>query len=133
MCDGDRQDLYERWRVRQPGETWRRPITWRDDFGLAGDVWGNRWKGFVALHRDREGIWTYVRYRGEQWVERQPRHVPWSTTSAVESSGGSALAVSRVHRSGRDDPADDARPATAPWLLTNRRAASQSTSATASG
>ena len=68
------QTVYEAWRLRQPGEIWRRPITWRDDFGLSPDVWGNKWKGFVALHRDASGtVDGYVRYHAEdKWEDRQP-------------------------------------------------------------
>ena len=68
------QTVYEAWRLRQPGEIWRRPITWRDDFGLSPDVWGNNWKGFVALHRDASGtVDGYVRYHAEdKWEDRQP-------------------------------------------------------------
>ena len=70
-----RRTVYEAWRVRQPGEIWRRPITWHDDFGLSADVWGNRWKGFVALHRDASGtVDGYVRYHAEEkWADRQPQ------------------------------------------------------------
>jgi predicted acetyltransferase len=122
------RDLYERWRIRQPGETWRRPITWRDDFGLAGDVWGNRWKGFVALHRDHEGaVDGYVRYRGEEhWVERQPRHVLvvndlHGLSEAVEEALWRYLAaidLVATIRAERRSIGDRL-----PWLLTNRRAA----------
>jgi predicted acetyltransferase len=68
------QGVYEAWRIRQPGEIWRRPVVWRDEFGLTPDVWGNKWKGFVALHRDAVGVVDgYVRYHAEEkWEDRQP-------------------------------------------------------------
>ena len=66
--------VYEAHRIRQPGEVWRRPITWQDDFGLSTDVWNNRWKGFVAFHRDAAGtVDGFVRYHAEEkWEDRQP-------------------------------------------------------------
>jgi GNAT superfamily N-acetyltransferase len=47
--------VFDAWRVRQPGEIWRRPITWLADFGRSGSAWGPAWKGFVVVHRDDDG------------------------------------------------------------------------------
>ena len=65
--------VFETWRARQPGELWRRPITWLSDFGKGG-AWGPPWKGFVAGHRDPSGTLDgYVRYHVEaKWNDRQP-------------------------------------------------------------
>ncbi len=30
--------IFEGWRVRQPGEIWRRPVMWQSDLGLAGQA-----------------------------------------------------------------------------------------------
>lgn len=70
------QEVYEAHRARQPGEVWRRPITWQDDFGLSTDVWNNRWKGFAAFHRDPAGtVDGYIRYHAEEkWEDRQPNN-----------------------------------------------------------
>ena len=65
------REVYERARRVQPGEIWRRPITWQSDFGLAGRAWGETWKGFLALHRGPDGaVDGYARYRAEsKWDE----------------------------------------------------------------
>ena len=67
--------IFEAWRVRQPGEIWRRPITWHADFGRGGTGWGPAWKGFLLVHRDDAGIVDgYARYHAdEKWEQRQPR------------------------------------------------------------
>ena len=65
--------VFEAWRARQPGELWRRPITWLSDFGW-GSAWGSPWKGFVVGHRDDAGTLDgYARYHVEaKWNDRQP-------------------------------------------------------------
>jgi predicted acetyltransferase len=115
-------------RVRQPGEVWRRDITWQDDFGLSNDIWGHRWKGFVALHRDVSGaVDGYARYHAEEkWEDRQPRaQLIVDDFHALTSAAERALwvflfdidlvATIRVERR---SPADRL-----PWMLTNLRAA----------
>ncbi|HEX5824450.1 MAG TPA: GNAT family N-acetyltransferase, partial [Candidatus Limnocylindrales bacterium] len=69
------RDVFEAWRVRQPGEIWRRPITWLADFGRGGTGWGPPWKGFVVVHRDARGtVDGYARYHVEEkWEQRMPR------------------------------------------------------------
>jgi predicted acetyltransferase len=58
--------VFERWRVGQPGEIWRRDVTWDLALGLVDEPWGERWKGFVAVHLDDLGMADgYVRYRAE--------------------------------------------------------------------
>jgi predicted acetyltransferase len=121
------RDVFERWRMTQPGEIWRRPIMWKSDFGLAGAA-GDGWKGFFVVHRDDAGtIDGFARYHGDaKWEHRQPR----STIVVDEMHGltaeaqvalwrfladidlATALKVERRH------PADRL-----PWLLTNGRAA----------
>ena len=123
------RDVFEAWRRIQPGEIWRRPITWRSDLGLAGAAWGDApWKGFVAVHRDDAGtIDGYVRYHADaKWEHRQPRHALivdelhgltgeaqvalWRFVASVD--------LARSIRAERRSPADRL-----PWLLTNARAA----------
>jgi predicted acetyltransferase len=69
-------EVFEAWRIRQPGEIWRRPITWHADFGRGGGGWGPQWKGFVVVHRDgSSSVDGYARYHvDEKWEQRQPRN-----------------------------------------------------------
>jgi predicted acetyltransferase len=123
--------VFDATRLRQPGEIWRRPITWHADFGRAGTGWGPAWKGFLAVHRDPDGaVDGFARYHAEEkWEQRQPRNtlvvddlhaltdaayaglwrfvgsMDWVTTVKAERRS----AVERV-----------------PWLLTNARAVSLS-------
>jgi predicted acetyltransferase len=122
------RDVYERHRRLQPGEIWRRPITWRSDLGLAGHAWGDVWKGYVAVHRSADGsLDGYARYRGEgKWENRRPQ----STLSVDELqalSPDTEVALLRflldvdlvtTLRIERRTPTDRL-----PWLLTNPRAA----------
>ncbi len=122
------RNVYEQWRLRQPGEIWRRPITWQDDFGLSADVWGNKWKGFVALHRDDAGtVDGYARYHAEEkWADRQPQmklvldDLHGLTDGAELALWQFLFSVDLVAtiRAERRSPAERL-----PWLLTNQRAA----------
>src|SRR4029079_13933799 len=69
-------EVFEAWRLRQPGEIWRRPITWLSDFGRSGQAWGTPWKGFVVVHRDEGGtVDGCARYHAdEKWEQRHPRN-----------------------------------------------------------
>jgi predicted acetyltransferase len=120
--------VFDAWRVGQPGEIWRRPITYRSDLGLAGQAWGDPWKGFFAVHRADDGtVDGFARYNGEaKWEQRQPR----STLQVGEVHGLSNDATVALLRflAGIDlvstvklerrTPSDRL-----PWLLTNARAA----------
>ena len=120
--------VYDAWRVRRPGEIWRRDITWDDDFGLAPDVWANKWKGFVAVHRDAAGDADgYVRYHGEaHWEDRQPRyklivddlHALSEATEVALWRFVASIDLAASIRAEQRTPDDRL-----PWLLTNRRAA----------
>ncbi|HEV7811122.1 MAG TPA: GNAT family N-acetyltransferase [Candidatus Limnocylindrales bacterium] len=123
------RDVYDTVRARRPGEVWRRPITWLDDFGLSNDVWGNRWKGFVAFRRDPDGtVDGYVRYHVEEkWEDRQPSNklivddlhaLTDDAELALWRFVGSFDWVATI-RAERRTPNDRL-----PWLLTNQRAAS---------
>jgi len=120
--------VYETWRAGQPGEVWRRPITWRNDFGLTNDAWGSGWKGFVALHRDRGGaVDGYARYHAEEkWEDRSPSNrlivddlhgLTYTTEAALWRFIAGIDWVGTVRAEHRH-PADRL-----PWLLTNPRAA----------
>jgi predicted acetyltransferase len=120
--------VYEAHRLTQPGEVWRRPVTWKDDFGLSSDIWGNRWKGFLAVHRDAAGAADgFTRYHAEEkWEDRQPRaRVIVDDLIAVTRPAEAALwrflfdldLVSTI-RAERRTLADRL-----PWMLTNQRAA----------
>ncbi len=68
--------VFEVIRKRSPGEMQRRPYRWDFDLGKPS-VWGDVWKGFLALRRDASGgVDGYVRYsRGEdKWEQGQPRN-----------------------------------------------------------
>ena len=120
--------IYEQWRLRQPGEIWRRPVTWQDDFGLSADIWGNKWKGFVALHRDATGaVDGYARYHAEEkWADRQPQmklvvdDLHGLTEAAELALWQFLFSVDLVAtiRAERRSLAERL-----PWLLTNQRAA----------
>jgi predicted acetyltransferase len=121
------REVFEAWRLRQPGEIWRRPITWHADFGRGGSGWGPVWKGFLLVHRDDAGMVDgFARYHAdEQWEQRQPR-----TTVTVDDlhaltddaydglwktlAGTDWVATVKAERR--------QLPERLPWLLTNQRA-----------
>jgi predicted acetyltransferase len=120
--------IFEASRRRQPGEIWRRPITWRSDFGFAGRAWGETWNGFLAVHRSDDGSPDgFARYHAEQkWEHRQPQSVlvvddlhaltPEAEVGLVRFLLADELvATVRIERR---TPTDRL-----PWLLTNPRAA----------
>jgi predicted acetyltransferase len=127
------REVYEAWRVRQPGEIRRRDFRWAIDIGVEESAWSSRWKGFVVLHRDAAGnVDGYARYHAEdKWEQRQPRnlvHVDdlhalsdtayaslWRFLADIDWAG--------VIRAERRSPSERL-----PWLLTNARAASLSES-----
>jgi predicted acetyltransferase len=122
-------DVFEAWRRRQVGEIRRRDYSWDYDLGLRPTVWGDDWRGFLAIHRDAVGaVDGYVRYRSEEhWERRQPRNIVnvdelHALTDEAYASLWRYLAeldwvatVKAVRRS----PSERL-----PWLLTNARAAS---------
>jgi predicted acetyltransferase len=120
--------VFEAVRVRQPGEIRRRDIRWDFDLGLRDDVWDPRWKGFLALHRDRSGsVDGYARYRSEdKWERSQPRNI--LTVDELHALTDDAYASLWRFLAEIDWVATvKAERRTAgerlPWLLTNARAA----------
>ncbi len=122
--------VFEAWRLRQPGEIRRRDYRWAYDLGRES-AFGERWKGFLALHRDASGaVDGYVRYRTEEkWERRQARAIAHvDELHALTHEAYVALwrflaeldLVATVKAEGRS-PAERL-----PWLLTNFRAASVS-------
>lgn len=123
--------VFDAWRARQPGEMRRRPVSWDFALGLREEFWGESWKGFVALHRDRAGtVDGYARYRAkEKWESRQPRGtldvdelhaLSDDAQAALWRFLGSVDWVATI-RAERRSPSDRL-----PWLLVNGRAASMS-------
>ena len=122
------RDLYDRWRPMQPGEIWRRPITYLEDLGHGGTAWGDVWKGFLVVHSDASGVRDgYARYHAEaKWDHRQPRStLTVDDMHALNAEAEVALwrflanvdLVTTI-RAERRHPGDRL-----PWLLTNGRAA----------
>lgn len=122
------QSVFDHARLRQPGEIWRRPITWLADFGRGGTAWGPAWKGFVAIHRDDAGAADgFARYHVEEkWEQRLPRNllivddlhaVTDTAYAALWRFLGTMDWVASV-KAERRSPAERL-----PWLLTNARAA----------
>ena len=71
------RDVFDAWRVRQPGEIRRREFRWAIDIGLEESAWSSPWKGFVVVHRDPAGgVDGYARYHAEdKWEHGQPRNI----------------------------------------------------------
>ena len=118
--------VFEAWRARQVGELARRDYRWDFELGLRESVWGPRWNGFVALHRDEAGtVDGYVRYKAEEkWAQRQPRAVVTIdelhalTDDAYEALWQFLVRMDLVTviKAERRHPAERL-----PWLLTNAR------------
>jgi predicted acetyltransferase len=121
------REVGEAWRLRQPGEIRRRDYRMEFDLGLRESAWDGRWKGILAVHRDRAGkIDGYVRYRPNQkWEFGQPRgSLEVDDLYALTDEAHAALwqyliesdwvATIRAERQSLSDRL--------PWLLTNARA-----------
>ena len=58
--------VFDAWRRRQAGEIRRREEGWDVRLGLRDEPWGERWKGWILLHRDETGeVDGYARYKAE--------------------------------------------------------------------
>lgn len=66
--------VFEAWRPRQAGEIRRREAGWELRLGLREEPWGERWKGWLLLHRDGTGtVDGYARYKAEpKWEHGAP-------------------------------------------------------------
>ena len=122
--------VFEAWRPRQAGEISRRDVAWDSRLGLREEPWGERWKGWVLLHRDGSGLVDgYARYKAV------PKWDGQGSQAAVEVQELQALTpdayaglvrflleldlVATVKLEGRRE-SEPVR-----WLLTNARAAQQ--------
>ena len=124
-------DVFNAWRVRQPGEIRRRSFTWDMDTGLKEMPWDPRWKGWIAVHRDEAGtVDGYARYRAEQkWEQSQPQgtllvdDLHALTDDAYRSLWRFLADVDWIAtvRAERRRPGERL-----PWLLSNARAAAAS-------
>lgn len=122
--------VYEAWRPLQAGEISRRDVAWDSRLGLRDEPWGERWKGWVLLHRDASGaVDGYARYKATpKWAGHGPQaEVAVQELHALTPDAYAGLVrflleldlVATVKLEGRreDEPVR--------WLLTNARAAQQ--------
>ena len=120
--------VFDAWRLGQPGEIARPEPTWDRAFGLRDTPWGERWRGFVALHRDRSGVIDgYVRWKAEpKWQQNQPMGVVEVnelhalTDTAHDDLMRFLLDLDLLATVRLPDRRESER---FPWLLTNARAA----------
>ncbi len=120
--------VFEAWRPGQPGEIWRRDVTWDYDLALRESAWGAAWKGFLVVHRDASGaVDGYARYHAEEkWEQRQPRsivivddlHALTDDSYASLWQFLAAIDWAATIKAERRSPAERL-----PWLLKNARAA----------
>jgi predicted acetyltransferase len=119
--------VFDEWRLRQPGEIRRRETSWDRAFGLREEPWGERWKGFVALHRDASGVVDgYVRWKAEpKWERSLPMGVvEVNELHALTDTGDDdllrfLLGLDLLATVRLPDRRESER---FPWLLTNARA-----------
>ncbi len=72
------RDVYERYRIGQPGEIRRMDDRWEGELGMAPGVWGPVWNGFVVLHRDEaDAVDGYARFSRteDRWDGNRPANV----------------------------------------------------------
>jgi predicted acetyltransferase len=120
--------VFEAWRPRQAGEISRRDVGWDSRLGLREEPWGERWKGWVLLHRDASGVVDgYARYKAiPKWEGHGPQAVvEVQELQALTPDAYAGLVrflleldlVATVKLEGRRE-SERVR-----WLLTNARAA----------
>ncbi len=120
--------VFETWRARRAGEISRREVGWDLRLGLRDEPWGERWKGWLVLHRDDDGVVDgYARYKATpKWESHGPTgEVEVAELIALTSGAYAAILrylleidlVAKVKLGARPwgDPVR--------WLLTNARAA----------
>ncbi len=120
--------VFDAWRLRQPGEIRRRDSTWDRAFGLRDEPWGERWNGFVALHRAPSGaVDGYVRWKADpKWQQGLPMGVVEVnelhalTDTAEDDLLRFVLDLDLLATVRLPDRRESER---FPWLLTNARAA----------
>jgi predicted acetyltransferase len=125
------REVFDRWRLTHVGEIRRRELRWQFALGLRPEPWGDGWKGFVVLHRDKSGaVDGFARYTASS---REHGQLPGGEVTvqelvALDEPAETALwrflttldLVVRVKAEGRS-PSDRL-----PWRVTNSRAATVS-------
>lgn len=125
------RDVHDRYRRSRVGEIRRRPVSFAMNLELIEVAWGEKWKGWVAVHRDAAGEPDgFVRYSADpKWEDGQPRAVI-KIQDLIATSRAAYRALWRfladtdlvaTVKAERGALSDDL-----PWLLTNRRAADPS-------
>lgn len=122
------KSVFERFRAGTVGQIRDRDYRFEFDLGLREGAWEKLWKGWIAIHRDRNGEPDgYARYRAEdKWEDGQPQST--ITVDALIALTDDAYAslwrflaetdwIAKVKAEGR--PITERLP----WLLTNFRAA----------
>jgi predicted acetyltransferase len=120
--------VFEAWRPRWAGEISRRDVAWDSRLGLRDEPWGERWKGWVLLHRDTSGLVDgYARYKA---IPKWDGHGPQAVVEVQELQALTPDAYAGMIRFllELDLVATvklEGRPESEPvrWLLTNARAA----------
>jgi predicted acetyltransferase len=123
--------VFERWRLTQVAEIWRRDHRWQFALGLRPEPWGSGWKGFVVLHRASSGaVDGYARYTASSKEHGQlpGGEITVQELVALDDTGETALwryltsidLAVRIKAEGRS-PSDRL-----PWRVTNSRAATVS-------
>ena len=123
--------VYDTWRMGRAGEIRREESYWAYAIGERQVAWGERWNGFVALHRDDDDqVDGYVRYRTHmKWEQRQSRSellvddLHALTDAAYDALWRFVAEIDLVTtvKAERRSPSERL-----PWLLTNQRAAAVS-------
>lgn len=121
--------LFEGWRPRRAGEITRTVTGWDFRLGLRDDGWGERWKGWVLVHRDATGIPDgYARYKADPKWEHHAAVAEISVQELIALTPDAYAGFIR-HFLEMDLVAKvklESRSEREPlrWLLTNARAAS---------
>ena len=121
------RDVYERYRVGQPGEIRRMDYRWEGDLGMSPGAWAPAWKGFVVLHRDAADIVDgYARFSRteDRWDGNRPTNVV--TLDELHALTGDAYAtlwrfLAEMDWVGTVKAPRRARGERLPWLLADAR------------
>jgi len=120
--------IHEAFRVAQAGDIRRSPFTWAFRLGIEDEPWGERWKGFLVVHRDPAGVADgFARYSAKgDWTD----HIPQSKVEVQELVAATNDAYAGLWRYLLDLDLVGTVTVEAtrererlPWLLANARAA----------
>lgn len=120
--------VFDAWRGRQAGEISRRDVSWDLRLGLRDEPWGERWKGWLLLHRDARGtVDGYARYKADpKWDPHEPAgEIEVTELIALTPGAYAALIRFLLEHDLVAKVTLSARPPwePLPWLLANARAA----------